>query len=159
MRPPPQCISRRQFPIHYVSSVKQSHNSFLFRTQGSVLNLDWATRDLGSLSGNSRAEWNLLSLVKRAKKKKKKKISVQIPMMPSVKGLHYALRIWTRQIFGLVIMMPYSLLAAGTRSHTRLSVPASYPPSAARSFSSWHKLHGKLNPAINTIFFSILPEY
>lgn len=36
-------------------------------------------------------------------------ISVQIPMMPSVKGLHYALRIWTRQIFGLVIMMLYPL--------------------------------------------------
>lgn len=33
------------------------------------------------------------------------KISVQIPVMPSVKGLHYALRIWTTQIFGLVIMM------------------------------------------------------
>lgn len=30
-------------------------------------------------------------------------------MMPSVKGLHYALRIWTRQIFGLVIMMLYPL--------------------------------------------------
>lgn len=37
------------------------------------------------------------------------KISVQNPMMPSVKGLHYALRIWTRQIFGLVIMMLYPL--------------------------------------------------
>lgn len=33
-------------------------------------------------------------------------ISVQIL---SVKGLHYALRIWTRQIFGLVIMMLYPL--------------------------------------------------
>lgn len=53
---PPSVHLQMQFPIHYVSSVKQSHNSFLFRTQGSVLNLDWATRDLGSLSGNSRAE-------------------------------------------------------------------------------------------------------
>lgn len=85
--------------IHSLCIICQT-DSFSFRTQGSVLNLDRATRDPGSLSGNSRAN-ETCSLWHQ--------ISVQIPTMPSVKGLHYALRIWTTQIFGLVIMMLYPL--------------------------------------------------
>lgn len=73
-------------------------------------------------------------------------------MMPSVKGLHYALRIWTRQIFGLVIMMLYPLPNAGTGGPTPDSVfllPTCLPPikcpsclsllTYGKSCSKWNK--------------------
>lgn len=71
-----------RFPICRLSPVRQKHSSFLFWTQSCVLNLDWATRDLG--------KWKQQGPVKPAHWHE---ISVQIPVIPSVKGLHYARRI------------------------------------------------------------------
>lgn len=75
-------IPKGRFPIRRLSPVAQNHSSFLFWIQGCVLNLDWATRDLG--------KWKQQGPVKPARWHK---ISVQIPVIPPVKGLHYALRI------------------------------------------------------------------
>lgn len=79
-------------------------------------------------------------------------------MMPSVKGLHYALRIWTRQIFGLVIMMPYPLplLEPGVLHQPQCSciLPSDPPPLAARS-AFLFLTHAKPSPAANAVLFFV----